>query len=125
MALVLCTGVEPALLRTRQLILQKAGHEVITAIDERELLAACQQRTFDVVVIGQTVTSKLKHRIVSLVRQHCSSAKILELYQFSTGRLLENADSWLGVPVGVPQELAERVTALAAKRENNHPDAEP
>ena len=114
MALVLCTGVDPVLIRTRQLILQRAGHQVVTAMDEHAVLAACQQRPFDVVVIGQMASSKLKHRIAFLVREHCRSAKILELYLLSTGKLLEDADAYLEVPVDVPQELAERVTALAA-----------
>jgi hypothetical protein len=113
MALVLCTGVDPVLIKTRQLILQQAGHEVVTAMEERDVKTACAQRMFDVAVIGQTVSARGKRQIMALIREHCPSAKILELYRFSTGRVLEDADSWLEVPAEVPQELAERVTALA------------
>ena len=114
MALVLCTGVDPALMRTRQLILQKAGHNVITARDTVEIMQVCKQHKFDVAVIGQAITSKVKQHIMSVVRECNPTAKVLELYRFSTGKVLEDADAWLEVPADVPQELAERVTALAA-----------
>jgi len=116
MALVLCTGVDPVLIKTRQLILQQAGHTVITAVDESAVTTACQQHTFEVAVIGQAVSPMVKRQIMELIRKHCPTAKILELYQFSTSRILEDADSWLAVPAEVPQELAERVTALARLR---------
>jgi hypothetical protein len=37
MARVLCTGVNPVLMKTRQLILESAGHTVVPASDEREI----------------------------------------------------------------------------------------
>jgi len=113
MALVLCTGVDFALVRTRQLILQRAGHTVVIAMNESAVVSACEQHEFDVAVIGQTVSSQTKRQLGSLVRQHCPTAKVLELYRFSLGKVLEDADEWLEVPVDVPQELAERVSALA------------
>ena len=114
MALILCTGVDPVLIKTRQLILEAAGHKVTTAINESAVAAACQQQVFDVAVIGQAVSPTVKRQIMALIRRHCPSARVLELYRYSTGRILSNADAWLEVPVDVPQELAERVTALAA-----------
>lgn len=116
MALVLCTGVDRALTITRKLLLQNAGHKVVTATDESSLTAACQKCTFDVAVIGQTVSAETKRRIVGLIRRHCPSAKILELYRSTTGRVLDNADAWLEVPADVPQDLADRVNALVAKQ---------
>lgn len=115
MALVLCTGVDAGLTTTRKLILQQAGHKVIVAMDESSVRAACQKHRFDVAVIGQAASAKAKQAIIWLIRKHCPSAKVLELYRYSTGRILEDADSWLEVPADVPSELAERVTALAAR----------
>ena len=115
MALVLCTGVDPVLLETRKLILERAGHKVITAADDSSVVTACRQNIFDVAVIGQAVSPKTKRQIMTLIRTHCASAKVLELYRFSMGKTLENADSWLEVPADVPQDLADRVTALAHK----------
>lgn len=116
MALVLCTGVDPILLATRKLILEKAGHTVTTVRDERELSAACQKHAFDVAVIGQAVAPRMKKVIAALIRKHCPSGKILELYSPHQGRSLEDADSWMEVPARVPGDLAQRVTELAQKQ---------
>ena len=113
MALVLCTGVDKALLQSRRLILEHAGHTVVSVLDEQTLIAVCQKNSFDVAVIGQTVSPDMKLRTASLVRQHCPDTKILELYPLFMGKVLPDADSWLGVPVDVPKELADRVNELA------------
>jgi CheY-like chemotaxis protein len=114
MALVLCTGVNPALVRTRQMLLEQAGHSVVPALDETTLIAACQNNQFDVAVIGQTISPRSKRRVMQLVRHHCPSTKVLELYASTTGKILEDADSWLEVPADVPEELVQRVEALAS-----------
>jgi hypothetical protein len=115
MALVLCTGIDPSVVRTRQLILERAGHRVISALDEASLINACKQNKFDVAVVGQTVSPKVKRRIAGLIRESCREAKLLELYTVSSGRILDDADSWLEVLADVPQELATRVGTLAAR----------
>jgi|SRR6185312_7244031 hypothetical protein len=113
MAMVLCTGWDQGLLATRALILQSAGHEVHQARTQNELVSACEEYQFDVVVIGQTVSLKMKRLISSLVRQHCPDVRILELYQPHLGKAVEHADSWLAVPADIPSELAEEVSRLA------------
>jgi hypothetical protein len=115
MALVLCTGLDPSVVRTRQLILERAGHVVVAALDESSLIQACEQNKFDVAVVGQTVSPKIKRRIAGLIRESCREARLLELYTISSGRIIDDADSWLEVLADVPQELAARVEALAAK----------
>ncbi len=40
-------------------------------------------------------------RILRLVRQHCPSAKILELLASTTGKILAEADNWMEVPSDV------------------------
>jgi PleD family two-component response regulator len=115
MANVLCTGVDEALLHTRKLILETAGHEVTIALGEQELTAACVKKKFDVVVVGQTVARFEKLRIFRLVRECTPTAKVLELYSPATGRFLPDADDWLVVPADVPADLATRVSTLAQK----------
>lgn len=115
MALVLCTGVDPVLLETRRLLLERAGHTVLTVRDERDLTAVCQKHAFDVAVVGQVGTPKMKRVIASVIREHCPAAKILELYSSYQGRALEDADSWMEVPADVPRQLAQRVSELAVR----------
>lgn len=76
MALVLCTGWDQSLLDTRTLILQSAGHEVHQARTQNEVLRACKQHQFDVAVIGQSLSNRMKPVIASLVKEHCPSVRI-------------------------------------------------
>lgn len=66
MAVVLCTGVDKMLLQTRKLLLEKAGHTVVVVMDENTLFDVCQKHSFDVAVIGQTVTSKINAAVPCL-----------------------------------------------------------
>lgn len=116
MALVLCTGVDPVLMKTRQLILEAAGHTVIPAVDERKVKAVCSLHKFDVAVIGQTLAPKMKVHVLELVREHCPTAKILELYSVNESKALEDVDAWLAMPTGRPEELLDAVNALALKQ---------
>ena len=118
MALVLCSGIDRALVETRRLMLEKAGHEVVTVMDERALVDACKKHSFDVAVLGQTISPLSKPRVAMLVKQHCPNVKILELYPPYTGKILEDADSWLVVPADVPEGLIERVNELASKEKS-------
>lgn len=115
MALILCTGTDPVLLETRKLILEQAGHTVLATMGQRELVAACEKHSFDVAVIGQGISGPMKKIIASLIREHCPSAKILELYPPYQGKVVESADGWLEVPLDIPNNLAERVNELIAK----------
>jgi hypothetical protein len=115
-ALVLCTGTDAALLQTRKLILERAGHTVISVMDEREMAAACREYVFDLAVIGEAVSPRMKRAVASSIRAQCRSVRILELYQQHQGKILEDADSWMEVPAEVPTELAEHVNELVAKK---------
>lgn len=115
MALVLCTGVDNALLQTRRLILENAGHTVVAVMDESALVKACEKHSFDVAVIGQAVSPNMKRRVSILIKEHCPEVKILELYPPYTEKVLDDADSWLIVPAHAPKELANRVNELTYK----------
>lgn len=112
MALVLCTGVDAMLTQTRKMILEGAGHTVITASYDLEVISACERHPFSVAVIGQATYPEMKRNIAGLVRQHCPSAKILELYAPHEGKTVLIADSWLEVPVKIAHELADHVAEL-------------
>lgn len=107
------------MLSTRTLILKSAGHDVHQARTQGEVLSACGQYQFDVAVIGQTVSTRMKRVIASFVRQHCPDVKILELYQPHLGKAVLDADAWLEVPADIPSDLAERVSELASIKNAN------
>src|SRR5438270_11643237 len=97
MALVLCTGVVPSVMKTRQLILENAGHTVIPVSDEREVKASCARHKFDVAVIGQNISANTKVRVLDIIRVHCPVARILELIPTYASKALEEADAWLHI----------------------------
>jgi len=113
MALVLCTGLDQALIQTRMQLLEQAGHTVIAVRDGREIVTACEAHQFDVVVIGQSVSPRIKRHIAALIRQHCRPAKLLEMYEPHEGRAVPDADDWLEALPHNTEELPERVERLA------------
>ena len=114
---VLNTGTDKTLAEARAAALQQAGHVVVTATNEIDLLDACKRTRFDVVVIGQGLATMPKHHVLSLVQKHCPKALVLELYTARSAEVLKNADDWLQVPDdSVDGELVERVTALSQRR---------
>ena len=116
MALVLCTGIDPAALETRRVILERAGHHVISATGEQELEDACVAYRIDAVVIGDSLSPKAKVRVLTLVRKNCPSSKILELYPQKGRKTLDEADAWLPIPADHPQDFAELITSLTQTR---------
>ena len=117
MALVLYTDVDPVLMRTRQLLLGNAGHTVVPASDEREIKAVCSEQKFDVAVIGQNIPPNVKARFAELVREHCPTARILELCPPYSSKTLKDADAWLEM-AGDPEELVNAVNSLATDAGN-------
>lgn len=115
MALVLCTGIDGALALSRKIILERAGHTVVLALSKHSVEVSCRKNSFDVAVIGQTLSGREKVCIFATVRRCCPSARVLERYPLHLGRSLTGADDWLDVPVDVPPTLAERVTLLASQ----------
>lgn len=115
MALVLCTGFDPSVVRTRQLILERAGHTVIPVLDEAAIPTICKQNKFAVAVVGQAMSAGNKRRIAHCIRESCPGTKVLELYSVASGKVLEDADSWMEVLTDLPQDLETRVTELASR----------
>jgi hypothetical protein len=96
------------------LILERAGHVVVPILDEDAIPTACKQNKFEVAVVGQAMSAKNKRRIAHFIRESCPGTKVLELYSISSGKVIEDADSWLEVLTDLPQDLATRVTELAS-----------
>ena len=116
MATVLSISSDDALATTRRLILEEAGHRVVTAFTVHEVERACSAETFDVALIGQGLPRGERLRARELLRTQCPTAKVLELYLARHGKALADADDWMEVPSDTPAELAQRVSALASRK---------
>jgi PleD family two-component response regulator len=101
------------------MILEQAGHTVVVATDQRTVEAACEQYSFDVVILDQCIPPIAKRLMASIIRQRYPSTRILELHLAYHDSSLRDADSWLEVPARVPQDLSERVTELAVLRKRS------
>lgn len=80
MARVLCIGLDDAAMTTRKLILEKAGHSVTQARDLRKVKAECEENSFSIAVLGQSLNENEKMRVADVVLSLCKGAKILELH---------------------------------------------
>jgi DNA-binding response OmpR family regulator len=116
MALVLCVGSDAVLMKTRKLILERAGHQVVLGISDADVRQAARRYSFGVAVLGQNMDDERKRNTFQFLRANFPKVKILELHLEHTHRLLDSADDWLSVPVDVPRDLVERVSALAARQ---------
>ncbi len=116
MAKVLCIGMDDAVMQTRQMLLERAGHAVTTVRDLRQIVAACKREQFSVAVLGHHLPGKEKLRITNAVREHCPGARILEL-QASLSAPIPAADSHLSVTDDeFAQELIACVNRLATRK---------
>ena len=104
-------------MKTRQLILENAGHTVVPASGEHEIKAICSKQKFDVAVIGQTISPKAKTRVLDLIKEHCPEARILELTRPYGSKTLGDADAWLEMPSD-PEELVNAVNLLALDKKD-------
>ncbi len=115
MALILCTGHDKSLMATRRLLLEANGHRVIPASTEIELQQACRQNSFDVAILGQSLSPAEKLKFFHFLQHDCPVTRVLELYTASVARTLDGADGWLQMPTDEPNELASHVASLATR----------
>ncbi len=97
------------------MLLENAGHTVVSALGADTVQYACKSGKFDVAVIGQGATKAEKQQFMEQIRIHCPTARVLELYVIHSQPALTEADDHLEVPSDAPSDLVERVDALAKR----------
>lgn len=116
---ILCIGIDNAAMQTRLLILERAGYKVLQARDLRRVKTACENISFAIAILGQSLNGSEKRRISDVVISCCKTAKILELHTGVTPDLPE-ADAHLHVVAMEPEVLVETVdTLLQTPRKKN------
>lgn len=113
MTKVLCVESPGLLGETRRLLLEYAGHSVLTASSLREVEAACRSKQVRVAVVGESIPQK--KLLARRLRECCPAVRILELHSTTGERAITDADDWLDVPSLHPGELAQRVEALTQR----------
>jgi DNA-binding NtrC family response regulator len=113
MALVLCIGADDALMATRRLLLEKAGHRVLLATSSRQVSRHCAEYSIQVAVIGHAVPAFEKRLAFDLLQKNCPKAKVLELHERGYGPHLKEAHRHLVVG-NLPSDLPDAVSELAS-----------
>jgi hypothetical protein len=114
MAEILNVGSDGALLTTRRVNLERAGHHVAQAHDLHQVFAACERKALDVVILCNTLSESEKMRVADLVRRFCGEAMLLDLHNGSRPDL-PYANAHLQAPDARPRELLRAVDALTHK----------
>lgn len=84
---ILSISYDPSLLTTRQMILEKAGYEVSSALGFAEVLEICQNRhDFDLVLMGHSMPQKDKIALYDALRPNCP-APLLSILRYGDSRI--------------------------------------
>jgi DNA-binding response OmpR family regulator len=111
MADILNVCFDSALLKTRRIMLERAGHRVEQARDLLQVIAACERTSFNVVILGNSLIPNEKLRVADVVRRHCDGVRVLELHD-GVRPDLRDADAHLQALEAGPEELLQAVESL-------------
>ena len=106
MANILSTSYDDALLRTREWMLQREGHSVVSAIGFHEAREACEKTGFDLFVIGHSIPIKDKQDLITCFRANNPNARVIALTRAGESNLQE-VDAYANP--GNPEDLVRLV----------------
>lgn len=106
MARILSVSYDEMLLRTRELLLKSAGHEITSALQHKEAMEACRQTGFDLVIIGHSIAKADKLEIIECFRKHNPKALVIALTRGAEAPLRE-VDHYINP--GDPEELLRAI----------------
>ena len=105
---VLCVSYDVALLTTRRLLLERAGHEVKPASSFREASAQCKKGNLNLLILGHSIPLGDKTALVRIFRAYCP-APILSL-QIPGEEKTPDADYYAFSPA--PEDWLQLVAAI-------------
>ena len=92
MSRILSVSYDVTLLRTRQMLLERAGYSVISVSGLKEALEKCRSEVCDLVILGHSIPRSDKEQIISALREHCP-APVLALLRPWEAPLQEAVES--------------------------------
>jgi DNA-binding response OmpR family regulator len=72
-ARILSVSYDLPLLRTRHMLLERDGYEVISTSDLETSLEKCKQSSFDIFILGHSIPGEEKQKIVKAFRETCQA----------------------------------------------------
>jgi DNA-binding NtrC family response regulator len=107
---VLCVSADIVLAATRELLLSRAGCEVISILGAADGIMACSNCKADLLVIGHSVPRPDKQQVITAFRKS-SKAPIISLLAPHQQKLPE---ATFGIDGGEPDALVEAVRSLTS-----------
>jgi len=106
---ILSVGADPELLWLRHAVLQNAGFDVSTAVNESDALAHIQRGECTVLLVCYSLSRPIRERLAEAFRRHCSGQRIIAITNEQMDKP-EFADTFVYGVEG-PEALIESVKA--------------
>lgn len=110
-ARILSITYDETLLRTREMILQSAGHEVTSALGLQDGREACERSGFQLFIIGHSIPERDKLELIGCFRAANPKAQVIALTRAGEPRLKE-VDTYINP--GDPEELVRAIARVLA-----------
>jgi DNA-binding NtrC family response regulator len=88
---ILSVSYDEVLLRTRQMLLEREGYEVVSTMGYADSLEQCRDGGFDLFVLGHSIPQQEKERMVEAFRRVCP-APIISLRRNAGDQFVDAAD---------------------------------
>jgi hypothetical protein len=106
---VLSASADPALRKSRELLLINAGCEVVTSLSKSHAHDLIQSRSFDILIFGNSLTPKACQELAKTFRMRQPRGKIIEILAARWDSPMNQPDI---ITVG-PQELVAAIREFA------------
>ena len=87
---ILVISRDPGLADVRKNVLEKAGFQVLTAVDANAVEAACERDKLLLVMLGHSLLPSEKRKVWAAVKEHCE-IPVLELHSKTGPELMSPA----------------------------------
>ncbi|HVO61113.1 MAG TPA: hypothetical protein VMT53_09260 [Terriglobales bacterium] len=111
MGRILSVSYDHPLLRTRHMLLEREGYDVVSSWGFTDSLKHCQQGRFDLFLLGHSIPDTDKQTLVETFREHCP-APIISLRRNAGEPLVDGADYHIEPD---PEPLMKLVRTILAK----------
>lgn len=110
---ILYSESEADVLASQAASLQKAGHDVVPAADRKSVEQALKQGSFDLVVLGSTLSRNDRHHLPYMVKKTNQSTRILVLH--ADGGRHPYVDAHMDTGYSV-EALVQKIASLAPQQ---------
>jgi DNA-binding response OmpR family regulator len=91
MARILSVSYNQLLLRTRQMLLESKGHEVVSSLGFTQSFSHCKRKKFDLFILGHSIPHSDKRALITAFRKQ-NRAPIISLRRSPGDELVDGAD---------------------------------